>query len=269
MTTPLTLRLIEPVETSENLEPAQSTNSKIFIRTLSVPPGAPWEQSRAARLDTRLGAPLPIGELVWRLQRLTPWRPGASSRWAVFYARIQDVGDRLSAALEVEGRPFRVTFVPLAEQARAARRGIFVALGVGVACVMVVAAVLSALAARSAANDRLETVEQLAALHLGEAQKEARIRDQERALDAEGMRGRSLDTFLRDLAWVSTAKAPNARIQALHWDHGYTAVEVRGDEEPFTRVDRGVRRSNKVLGRDVRLWGVDADKIAADASVRP
>jgi hypothetical protein len=65
-----------------------------------------------------------------------------------------------------------------------------------------------------------------------------------------------MDDLVKSLAWASTAKAPQARIEGLHWDHGFMAAEVRGDEAPFQRLDRPVQKSARPARPGVWLWGV-------------
>jgi hypothetical protein len=114
----------EPPHAAPSPEPPAEPN--VFVRTLSTPPGLPWEQARVADLEARHGSPLPIAEVVYRLRRLEGWRPGSPGRFAAFYVLAAEVDGRLEATAQVEGREIAVTFVTggarIAEAGRSALR---------------------------------------------------------------------------------------------------------------------------------------------------
>jgi hypothetical protein len=199
---------------------------------------------------------LPIGEVVYRLRRLEPWAPGRAGRHAAFYVRASEVGERLTVTPVIEGRTVSVSFLSFAEQTRRARRLGVIGLTAGVLVVLVLGGVSLALGARAKAEERLATVELQAARKLNQAEAVERLKHQSRALVAARLRGQGLDDFLRDLAWASSAKAAATRIEGVHWDHGFMAVEVRGDATPFERLDRAVQKSAKPARAGVWLWGV-------------
>ncbi len=245
------LRLVDEDEPPE----ASAQEPKVHARQFAAPAGAPWDQARAARLEARLGAPLPLAELVYQLRRLEPWRPGRPARFAAFYARSRDVGELLEAVVEVAGRPLAVRFVSASAQSRKARGLIAVALGVGVALAAVAGAVTLALSVRSDAEERLTSLEPALAAKTRLARALERQSKESRALETGGLRGRALSDYLSDVAWASAAKAPGARIDALHWDHGLMAVEAHGDTSPFVG-NREVTRIDKPLRPGLWLWGV-------------
>ncbi|MBS0297124.1 MAG: hypothetical protein JSR45_12500 [Proteobacteria bacterium] len=237
-------------------EDAAPEEPKVFARVISVPPGMPWDQSRAAGLETRVGAPLPIGEVVYRLRRLEPWAPARAGRFVAFYVRAAEVGEQLVTTVEVEGRPLSVSILSFAEQARRARRLATLALAAGAATVVALGSLSLALSARAKAEERIAGLELQAARKLQQAESVERLKRQARALEAARLHGQSLDDLLKDLAWASTAKAPTSRIEGVHWDHGFMAVEVRGDATPFERLDRPLQKSARPARPGVWLWGV-------------
>lgn len=254
MTTQPDLRIVDP----EAGEPQPQTRPapRVFVRTVPAPPGLPWDQARAADLEARMGAPLPLNGVAYQVRRLDGWAPGRPARFAAFYVRAAEIGERLSTTVEVDGAPVDVQFVSERERRRQART---LLTGAGVAgglAVVLALALLCAVQARIQASARLDTLEQQADSRLRQAQKLAALKLQARALDAAGARGASLVQVLDDLAVVSAAKAPNAHIQAFHWDRGYMGVEVRGDAQPFAAIDRQVQRADKPVRPDVWLWGV-------------
>jgi hypothetical protein len=198
MTTNLRLLDEEEPPRERNAEDAQ-----VFVRTLSAPAGLPWDQLRAAVLEARLGAPLPLGEVVYQLKRLEPWTPGKPARFAAFYVRAQAIGERLSAQPVVDGEPIPIEFISRAAQRRRSQRFMILASAGGLLSAILLGSTLTALSARSQAAAELETAEQLAALKVDQAKAVQKLKDQSRMLDGAGLKGRSLEAFLSDLAWAS------------------------------------------------------------------
>jgi hypothetical protein len=253
MNAPDGLRLIAEPQRPPTPEP------KVLVRTLTVPPGLPWDQNRAAQLEAMHSAPLPMADIVHQLQRLEGWRPGAAGRFAAFYVLARDLSGRLDAKVEVGDRTVAVSFLTPALQ-RDRARGVLIVLGtVGVAAVLATLSVGSAFLRRAEAEAALSALETRASGKLHAAELRQRLRDQSRALDGELGRGGSLREALGDLAWASAAKAPDAHIEGFHWQPGLLAVEVRGATAPFeSSEDRTARKSPKPLRRGVWLWGVTA-----------
>lgn len=232
------------------------TGPTVFVRTVSTPPGLPWDQARMADLDARAGAPLPLGEVVYRLGRLDPWRPGRPSRYFACYVRAREVGDRLVATATVDGRSISLEFVSGVERGRRLRRLGTLAAASGVTSLLVLAAVVSAIDVRSDAAARMDRIDTAVVRAMRQAQQVQSMQAQTRALAAAKVHGQSIGDFLNDLAWVSRAKAPGAHIDAVHWDHGYMGVETRGDTPPFGQVDRPVLKAAKPVRPAVWLWGI-------------
>lgn len=263
MNAPQTLRFEEDVVVE-----IEEVEAKVFPRVIATPAAPPWDQIRSAHLDARLGAPLPLTEVIYRLKRLEPWALGRAGRFVAFYVRTREIGDRLDATVMVEGRPLEVSFLSGAEQTRRARK---LALGavVGALCVLPPAgAILAASAKRAEVAEQLDRAEQDGQRKVREARGVEQLKKQARALNAAGGQDRRMQTVLSDLAWASTAKVQSVKIEAVHWDRGYMAVEARGEDAPFQRADRLVKRFEKPVRRGVWLWGV-APKEKPRSSARP
>jgi hypothetical protein len=236
---------------------AAGEEPQVFVRTVVAPPGWAWEQRRNVDLEARYGAPLPIAELLYRVRRLEPWRPGAASRFAVFYVLAREVKGQLEASAEVDGRRLEVTFGTGAEgRGRVGLAGLR-ALGIGACLVLVVWAAVAALERRSETSAALQLAEQRAASKLKSAEARDRVREQGRLLELQLDRGVRMADVAADLAWASNAKTPESRLEALHWDHGLLALEVRGEAAPFGPLaDRRIERSRRPIRPGVWLWGV-------------
>ena len=229
----------------------------VFVRTLSAPPGAPWDQARVAALEARVGAPLPLGEVVYRVQRLDPWSLGRSARFAAAYVRAQEVGDDFETTIDAGGRSVRIRFLSMEVRARQARKIAVIAAVAGVTGLLTLAAITSAFGVRGETAARLADTETRAASRLRHASRVAADHDEARLLDAAGVRRLGVKDLLADMAWAGAAKAPAAHIDALHWERGYMAVEVRGDTPPFANPDRAVLKADKPSRPGVWLWGVE------------
>lgn len=266
-----TLRVVDEVEgadftSSERAPP--SVEPKVFVRTIAAPPGWPWEQQRAASLDARHGAPLPLGEVAMQLRRIEAWRPGQAARYAAFYVRRGEVRGRLETQVDVAGQLQRVTFLAPGEQQRLARRFAYTAIAACVVVAVIFLSIVSAMFSRQEAEAQLQAAEAAASAKLRQARAFHTLRAQSEALDASD-RGERLNTVLADLAWASTAKAPDARIEAWRWQGGLMAVEARGDASPFTATDRLIQKSPKALHKRVWLWGVGPAPRTSPVSALP
>ena len=243
-------------ELNDNDDHEDADGQRVFVRVITARPGPPWDQSRQATLEARLGAPAPLSEVAYRLRRLDPWRPGGAARFAAIYARQQDARAGLIATPTIDGRRIPVSFMPAAQAALRLRKLAIAALASGAVAALAVTALGSAIARRGEAESALSAVERVADGRQRQAQELRRLKRQTIALDAAGVRGQALGNVLADLAWASAAKTPDAHIQALHWDHGYLAVEVEGDAAPFQSADRPLVKARTPVRPGVWLWGV-------------
>jgi hypothetical protein len=234
----------------------ETGDPQVFSRIFSVPPGAPWEQGRAARLEVRHGSPLPVAELMWRLRRLGSWRLREPGRYVVFYIRAREYARPFETTLDVDGAPMRVAFGAAADGLKRMRRTALTTLGV-VGCVAVVTVgVVLALQARADAASRLEGLERSLAAKARLADRAQLERRQAAELRNAAGRAIRIQQVLDDLRWATATKAPEARILALHWDHGLLAIEARGEAPPIQGPDRQIERSSKPVRAGVWLWGV-------------
>jgi hypothetical protein len=259
MSKPIELDAEAPADAAANSEGSSPGEPQVFVRTLAAPPGWPWEQRRGAELETRHGAPLPLSELLYRIRRLEPWRPGAPARFAAFYVLARDVDDQLEASAEVDGRQIAVTFGRVRGQSlRAGRLGLTAVAGAAVLLV-VVSAIGTGLSKRTETAAALATAEQRTETKLRRLQARERQAEEERLLRLQLERGVALREVVKDLAWVSAEKAPDVGIEALHWREGLMALEVRGKQAPFEFSDeRRVERAKRPIRKGVWLWGVGA-----------
>jgi hypothetical protein len=237
-------------------EPAGGDAQRVFVRIIIARAGAPWDQSRQAALEARLGAPARAADIAWRVKRLDAWRPGALARFAAVYARSEDARAGLTATPLVDGRPLSVSFAAPAEQARRLSGVALAALACGAAAACLMALAGQVMTRRTTLTNQLENVERTSSARLRQAEDLARMKRQATVLDQERLEGRRISDVLADLTWASLAKSPAAHIQALHWDHRFMAVEVQGDALPFTDSDRPVQRSKAQIRPGVWLWGV-------------
>ena len=237
-------------------EDAGAEAPRIFVRVINTHPGAPWSQSQQATLEARLGAPGRLDDIAYRIRRLDRWRPGGPARFAAVYARTEDVRRGFVATRTVEGRPLTVDFTSPMARALRLRGAVAMAGVIAAVAALTLTVVGQVMARRAAASQALQGVEQLAdarARQAGAADQEKR---DARALDAEGLRKRELEVVLSDMDWAARSKAPDAHLQALHWDHGFLAVEAEGKAPPFQTQDRPVENANAPVRPGVWLWGV-------------
>jgi hypothetical protein len=231
---------------------------KVFVRTLLAPPGWPWEQARTAELDARLSSPLPAGDVVYQLRRLEGWRPGAPARFAAFYVMARDVDGQLETRAQVDGRDVRVVFESGDVALGRARRLGVIGLGAGVVVFAAVLVVGLAIGRRVELDGKLAAIEQQADVKLRGVSAKARLKAQDQALQARSDKGRSLVDLMADLAWVSGAKAGDAQIEGVHWDHDLLAVEAAGAKPPLVVFgDRKLQRSIKPIRPGVFLWAIE------------
>lgn len=248
---------------------AQESPPQVFMRPLSIPAGWPWEQARAAELEARHGAPLPIADLLHKVRRLTPWGPGRPGRYAAFYVRLSEYRRPFETTMSVEGQAISIAFGKSGQTFRQAP--IVVA---ALALVVATGAIFGgglvlAMQTRALTTGHLEADEVLAGGKLRSATALNRRRQQSIALKEAVGQSEPVAQVLNDLGWVAASRTPEARISAFHWDHGLTAVEVRGDSAPFTATDRGIERSRGPIRGGVWLWGIHPATDAPSSSSVP
>jgi len=229
---------------------------QVFVRALTTPPGAPWEQHRAAHLDARHGAPLPIADLMHQVRRLDRWGPGRAGRFAAFYVRAREYREPFETSVEVDGQPVKVRFGTPAQDLRRLQQIGAVLAGIVLCGAVLGTGTMLALGARGEAAAQLEADEQLARARLKTAEAFRNRAYQARDLRALVGQARPLADVVADLSWVATSKTPEARVVGIHWERGLLAVEARGEQAPFLAVDRPLERSAGPLRPGVWLWAV-------------
>ena len=236
-------------------DPRAQAAPRVLVRTFSVPSGMPWEQAKAAQLEARHAAPLPISDLDHQLRRAGGWSPGRPGRYVVFYVRRAEMRGPFETTVDVEGAPTRVAFGAREGQWRRAGSFGLVAALVAASVLALVVGLGMAVNARNDVTERLGLAERGVALKL-RAARTAKAQDQQaRDLAKVVGGGKPLTTVLGDLAWTSDALASGAQVTAVHWDQGVMALEVRGKESPFERSPVGVRRSPNAPVPGHSLWG--------------
>lgn len=226
---------------------------QVFIRPLTIPPGLPWDQNRAARLESEQAAPLDISQLAVRLKRLEAWRPGQVGSFAALYIRESQVGEGCLAKANLGGRIVTAQFRSRDHLANETKRlGALATIGV-VVTVLTVLAIGAAVTARLHVEQDLSRLELTSARRLHQAEKNAQLKRQATILaDVREDRG-SINEMLIALARMSRERSADASIEAFHWRPAGSAVEVRGDGQPYptgvaSRIDRPLRPG-------VWLWG--------------
>lgn len=253
----------------DRADAAASAIPTILTRTIAAPPGAPWDQARAADLEARLGAPLPIAELKYRLRRLDAWAPGRPGKFAAFYLKAVDYRAPFETVLQVEGAAVTVAFGANTRRLTQARTGL-IAVGAGAAAVLlIIAGVGSAFSARSDARALADRAERLT---VARTRTLDAFRHRQASLSAAHAlaKGRTtVSELVTDLDWAGAGREADARILAAHMYQGLFAVEARGPRSPFTSTDRAVTRSGRPVHDDVWLWAVGPASIAHASDGRP
>lgn len=246
MRNPFDLRLVEldldgPSEPEIALAAAPPAPPPVLTRTISAPPGWPWEQTRSAALEARHGAPLPIAQMYLRLRRLTPWRAKQPASFVAFYVRAAEIATRFETVVEVEGRTMTVMFEPPQAVADRARRSLVAGLAVAGVVALLTVSTAGALLARAEGERQLSAMERDVAVRLRRAETLQAARRDSGTLTLV-QPGDRLVAPVTDLAWAMAARAPDARIEAWRWDHGAAVVEARGDAPPFVDPRRAMSR---------------------------
>lgn len=247
-------------------EDRAAPETPMFVRPVPTRAAMPWDQARAAALEARLNAPLPISELAWQIKRLEPWRPGAPGRYVAIYARREDVRDGLSGFADVEGHSIPVQFPSPGKRREQARRLAVVGIGAGLAAFLLVSSAISVFATRARATSQLEALELATAHRLDQIRARKALQAQAQAIAAAGLIDRRASRMLNDLAWAARNRTSDAGVEGFYWEASLLAVEVRGETSPFGAADRKVERSAKPVRPGVWLWGVADGDTGAGAA---
>jgi hypothetical protein len=227
-----------------------------FIRRFSTPAGAPWDQTRAARLEAVHGAPLPAALLEIVLRRVGRWRPGAPAVFAAAYFRRDGIGEEQRFIEAIDGLDIEFLARGDGARRRAERlRIVDLSLAIGAVVGLLLAGGL-ALARRSDLDSRLRQADMTTQRAL-QAGHEARRRQADaRALDAAGGQGALLTSALDDLVWLSRARRPEAVVEQFDWTPGEMRVTARGPQSPIATADRPVSPSDETRPGGMRVWRI-------------
>jgi hypothetical protein len=228
---------------------------QVFVRLIEIPPGAPWDQFWAARLDAAHGAPLGGDALVWAIRRLEPWRPRSPGRFAAGYVRREAIRDR-EVVVDAGGTPVRLRF---AQPELRRRRVTRLALTGGLAAVALVAGglgVQKALELRSQREQTLARLEDNAARWERVARRERRQAADVALLKKAGADRASFADLAADLFWLGQAKAPSVAIERVQWSRGEMRVVSVGPGRPVLGSERALEPVAEVAGaREWRIGG--------------
>jgi|GEM_PF-1189860 len=248
---------------------AAAAEPQVLVRTFATPAGLPWDQARAARLEARHAAPLPISELHYRLKRLGGWAAGRPGEFAVFYLRRSDLTGAFATTVDVGGEAIRVSFgAKSTPSVHLGELGMLM-LSLILSFLILGAVLVSGWSIRQDTTQQLEALEQQTASKLNLGRKLQHDQAQDRALAvSQGTSGQVADV-LDDLAWIAHARTPGARILSVHWDHGLMAIETRGSAAPVASTQRQLIRAAKPGLAGTWLWGVTRTAAAPSAGSSP
>ena len=239
-----------------------------FVRKVEIPPGAPWDQWRAAKLEAAHGAPLSAGETAISIRRLRPWAPNTTGLFGVAYVRSTgELAPEVSATIDGVAVVFRFTSpaaqrVTLRRQAVTAAFLLFavIALGLGTQKALQARTANEALLAREEVNAR-----RWASL----GQKLQREADERRLLQKAGAEGRSFADVAADLVWLGQSKAPSVALERVTWAAGEMQVLAQGRGAPLLTPERSLTPIQRVAGLQMWRIGKSAPPVLKAGTARP
>jgi hypothetical protein len=252
------MSLAETSSLNDNAVDDGEERQLVFVRVINTPPGAPWDQSRQAALEARLGAPSRMTDVVCRVRRLESWRPARPARFAAVYARAEDIRDGLRATPTIDGRPILISFMPPAAQARRLRNVSVIAAAATISFALLLLLAITAASRRSQTGELLNQTEAMSSARLTQANRVETRESESRVLDRLNLRHQRLSEVIAEIAWASSARSPSAHVQALHWDHGFLALEADGDSPPIDKLAQPMQRSRAPVRPGVWLWGLSS-----------
>jgi len=244
-----------------------SPGGQPYVRMLEIPPGAPWDQARAARLEAAHGAPLGGETLLWALARMEPWRPRAPTRYAVAYVR-REAAPGAPLAVDVNGRAvrFRFPFPAGRGRIRLAGRGMTVVLA-GLVAVVAALDLPKALDLRGAREQALARLEANAQRWERLARRERQQRADAALLRKTGADRASFADLAADLFWLGQARAPSVAIQRVQWRPDQMQVTSLGPGAPVLGSERRIERLGEGAGvSEWRIGGQPVQVVRAGAA---
>ena len=228
--------------------------AKPFTRTLSTPPGWPWDQARIAALEARHTSPVSSGDIAIVMRRLQPWQLGESGRFVAIYVRDADIQQGLKLDLDIGGKKISVDMPAPHQKAEQARDRLWSLGLIGLMVICLLGFAMVTLQRRTAEAERLTAMETLMSRKVRDAEGVARAKADAEALADLNLDNRTLDNAIQDLKTISLQRDPAARLEAFYWNKGYWAVEVRGDAPPVRDATVPLQRSTKPVRKGVWLW---------------
>ena len=237
-----------------NASAAERPNIKPFTRAVTVPPGWPWDQTRAASLEALHTSPVSGDAVTTLVRRLRPWRFNEPGEFAAVYLRGGAELGGQSFDIQIQGQTLRVE-VPSRAKREALMKERLWQIGSAVAIAIIVFAIITiALQRREELEDRLSQAELRVDHQAKEAQAVARAKSDARMLAAMDLKDQGVDAALRDLEYVAFTRETTSRVDAFYWRKGFWAVEAHGDAPPVAAADGLLQRSVKPVRSGVWLW---------------
>jgi len=224
-----------------------------FTRVLATPPGWPWDQSRAAMLEARHTSPVSNDGVNIIVRRLKGWALGDGGEFVAIYLRAGDVFPAQGLDVDVRGRTIHIDLPSRAARAEQFKDQAIRIAAAAVMVVVVLGLVPLAFERRGAFENRLDEAEVRIEHEAREAHAVARAKQDAEALSELGATD-GLDKAVADLAYVSAAKDPAARIDAFYWNKGFWAIEARGGDVPIKDNAVTLQKSAKPVRPGVWLW---------------
>lgn len=233
---------------------SEAPATKIFARVIEIPPGAPWDQYRAARLDAVHGAPLAAGDVAFALKRLSPWRPRTSARYGVAYRRKSEPGVSDIVEVMLVGRPVRFRFPGQAARAD----GNLVATGVlgALAAAALLAGGLKAVEARAAKAEALTRLEARAAVLVRQDRRDRQARAEAALIRRADGEGRGFADLTSDLWWLGQVRNAEVALRRIQWSRGAMVITGFGAETLIAGAERPVHALGDAAG--LRTWRIGA-----------
>ena len=227
-----------------------------FTRIIHAPPGWPWDQTRAAKLEAHHTSPISGDGITIIVRRLKSWSFGDTGEFVAVYLRTGDTSAEEDFDIEVQGQRLRIEVPSRAARETAIREQAW-QLGAGLVIAFALAS-LSMLAwqRRAALEDHLDSADMRVAHEVRDAKTLQRAKADAYALGTLDLKDQTAGTVLQDIEKVAMAKNDNARIDAFYWRKGYWAVEAHGDAPPVKGMDLNLQKSTKPVRKDVWLWMV-------------
>jgi hypothetical protein len=206
----------------------QSATRDLFVTTLDAPPGAPWDQHRAARIAAELEAPLALNEVDIAVARIGRWRPNITGRFAAGYRRVDATNMEDCRTVSVDGQDVVLIFRSSAGEALRRRR-----LPTTVVLVIAVASLLTGAVVkwthvREARAVALQQRADIARRQLIQQRHQAATVRGLALMARNDLLGRSGGQVVNDLVWLGLARDRAVSINAVRWRDRRLEIQASG-----------------------------------------